>query len=277
MPNLAHDLITEVHSTYDSVLASFAEHAEFDFWKSAQDLGDKTVKYADAKLKEEASRYSVPLEKIEEFKQGIKDLIDSVSALRINPPSELVKWDFNITEFNQKLSYEIDLVVADLMAEFKEPPPENQTERYQRREDMVSKALNGIENALVIVYGLWGISESEGREKFSNVKHNIRYFVLIVGNMVDNHPILIDIILTSTVLMILPEDFILLPLLRVFGFGLLGPVRGSAATWAQRTFFGAVVKRGSWFSRLQSAAMKWVPSGLSKKVGIGAGSYWSRM
>ncbi|KAF8887229.1 hypothetical protein CPB84DRAFT_1786908 [Gymnopilus junonius] len=31
---------------------------------------------------------------------------------------------------------------------------------------------------------------------------------------------------------------------------------GSLAAWAQSLFFGATVRKGSWFSALQSAAMK---------------------
>lgn len=50
-------------------------------------------------------------------------------------------------------------------------------------------------------------------------------------------------------------------------------VLGSVASGAQRYFYGAAVKKGSWFSNLQRAGMKVVPPGTEKKVvgGIGAG------
>ncbi|OSX55995.1 hypothetical protein POSPLADRAFT_1063127 [Postia placenta MAD-698-R-SB12] len=56
--------------------------------------------------------------------------------------------------------------------------------------------------------------------------------------------------------MLIPEEWILDPLIQLFGIGPSGPEKGSIAAWAQRTFFGAEVKAGSWFSLLQSAGMK---------------------
>jgi hypothetical protein len=85
--------------------------------------------------------------------------------------------------------------------------------------------------------------------------------------------------------MIIPEGFILRPLLRVFGFGPGGVTKGnfllfrvhvhvydllagSGAARVQRFFFREAIAEGSWFARLQSAGMKWVPPGLGKKIGI---------
>jgi len=40
--------------------------------------------------------------------------------------------------------------------------------------------------------------------------------------------------------------------LQIPGFSTRGPVKGSLAAWAQIYFWGAAVKRGSWFARFQS-------------------------
>ena len=52
---------------------------------------------------------------------------------------------------------------------------------------------------------------------------------------------------------------------------------GSSAAWAQRTFWGAAVKKGSWFSALQRAGMKGtaprkVIGGIGAGIGVGAGA-----
>lgn len=91
----------------------------------------------------------------------------------------------------------------------------------------------------------------------------------------------------------MPEISILKPVIRVFGSDLpaLSKVSviiryilcthvdlnsGTPATWAQRRFFGGMISEGSWFSRLQSAAMKARPSpGTGKaiwgSIGLGLG------
>ncbi|KIP05248.1 hypothetical protein PHLGIDRAFT_19771 [Phlebiopsis gigantea 11061_1 CR5-6] len=55
--------------------------------------------------------------------------------------------------------------------------------------------------------------------------------------------------------MLIPQGFILRPLLSLIGFGPFGPIKGSTAAWAQRRFWGAAVAKGSWFSVLQRAGM----------------------
>jgi len=67
-------------------------------------------------------------------------------------------------------------------------------------------------------------------------------------------------------MMIIPERFILSSILRLLGFGPLGPVKDSVAASGQRFFFGAVVTEGSWFAMLQRAGMKSPEFGLVGKI-----------
>jgi hypothetical protein len=73
---------------------------------------------------------------------------------------------------------------------------------------------------------------------------------------------------------VLPELWLLRQVLRMFGFGPLGPVKGAflhdcgaerlfnmifvggVAAWMQRWLFGPAVPKGGWFAMLQSLAMK---------------------
>jgi hypothetical protein len=74
--------------------------------------------------------------------------------------------------------------------------------------------------------------------------------------------------------MLLPEFFLLRLVLRIFGFGSRGPIKGAflydcdaerlfnmlfvggAAAWLQRWLFGPAVPKGGWFAMLQRLAMK---------------------
>ncbi|KAF8964406.1 hypothetical protein BDZ97DRAFT_1816389 [Flammula alnicola] len=258
VPNLATNFVSQFYLAYDSLFAAIAPPPDFDFWKSAEDLGDKAVGYINKQLEEEKIKYAAATDKIQEFQESMKSLVDSAAGLHIGPNSALDKRTAALEDFTQKLSVEIDAVIEELRSELSEPLPEDQTERYKRREAVVDFALDKIEGALVKACGILGIADAEAREKFSHVKPHIRHVVLVTGNLADHHPYVVDLILFTGAIMLIPEGLFLRPLLRVFGFGPLGPVKGSPAAWAQRFFFNAAVKEGSWFSRLQSAGMKWV-------------------
>ncbi|KAF8967864.1 hypothetical protein BDZ97DRAFT_2056636 [Flammula alnicola] len=246
-PDLATNFVSQFYLAYDSLFAAIAPPPDFDFWKSAEGLGDKVVGYITKQLEEE---------KI------------NAAGLHIAPNSALDNCTAGLEDFTKILSVEIDAVIEKLQSELSELLPEDQTERSKKRGAVVDFALDKIEDALVKAYSILGIAEAEAREKFSHVKPHIRHVVLVTGNLADHHPYVVDLILFTGASMLIPEGLFLRPLLRIFGFGTLGPVKGSPAAWAQRFFFNAAVKEGSWFSRLQSAGMKWVPPDLGKKMGV---------
>lgn len=80
--------------------------------------------------------------------------------------------------------------------------------------------------------------------------------MVLTGDLAEQHPEMLVTVLISGVLLVLPEGFILRPILGLFGFGPYSPVKGSSAAWAQKRFFGAVVPARSWFAALQSLGMK---------------------
>ncbi|KAF9565512.1 hypothetical protein CPC08DRAFT_166977, partial [Agrocybe pediades] len=223
--------------------------------------------YADRALKEECEAFGyasngATLDTIDDFKALMNELIASAEALSIDSvmKSDIATLaDFaSVKEFVDKLSVEIEKIGDWLMETFEVPDTdESQEERQQRRADTVDKALDKVEDAFVKTYAVWNVPEGEGREKFGKVKGHIRSAVLAVGDLAEKHPLLVDAILFTASVLIIPEWLLLRVPLRLLGFGPLGPAKGSVAAWAQRYFFGAAVKEGSWFSRLQRAGMKW--------------------
>lgn len=131
----------------------------------------------------------MPLERIQELKQAVKALTDSSAVLQMVdfPVQEgfakrsLNGRKVNMTELCEQLQGEMGKVIAQLKSEFQDPLPEDQTGRYRRREEAVGRALDLIEDSLVLMYGEWGISEVEVREMFSYVKPEIRHVVLVIG------------------------------------------------------------------------------------------------
>lgn len=62
------------------------------------------------------------------------------------------------------------------------------------------------------------------------------YLVASTGDLAEQHPVLLGALLVSATLMIIPESWLLRPLLRLFGFGPYGPVKG----WSMVMFLGCM-------------------------------------
>jgi len=242
----------------------------FDFWRSAREMGEKAVAYANKELKEAENTYKNVAKEVREFQSSMIRLNEMAQEFRAKEGFFIP--NFDVEEFTQKLHTEIEVILEELKAEFCEPLPEDQTERYIQREKAVNRALDKTEGALVKVYKMFGVREFEVREKFNHLRPHIKHVVLVTANLIDNHPELVTTLLVTGVILIIPESWFLRPLLRSFGFGPLGPAKGSAAAWAQRYFFRTTIPEGSWFSFLQRAGMKWdLPGKFKIPFGIGAG------
>jgi len=113
-----------------------------------------------------------------------------------------------------------------------------------------------------------------------------------IGDINEQHPELLPTLTFSIVVLLIPESWILRPILGWFGFGPLGPVKrelkpwnrtfeaqldivGSAAARMQRRFWGGAVRAGSWFSCLQAAGMGVLPwwAGLVTKAPLIGGGW----
>jgi hypothetical protein len=104
------------------------------------------------------------------------------------------------------------------------------------------------------------------RSSFDQLKPRVEKLVVITGDLIEQHPVLFSTLVFSATAMLIPESWILRPLLSMIGYGPYGPIKGSPAAWAQRRFWGAAVSKGSWFAFLQRAGMK----GISVRPIMGA-------
>ncbi|KJA29012.1 hypothetical protein HYPSUDRAFT_33514 [Hypholoma sublateritium FD-334 SS-4] len=245
---------------------------DFEFWKEAKSLERGVTKYVNDQLNLEALKDASIATQIDNFKTAMQHVLNAAQELRpMDPHSVLEKRDGDLEytfdvedfevnqtldEFIRNLNVGVDNAIKRIQVEFSEPLPENRTERYKSREVAVDYALHLIEDVYVKACKLDNISEEQARVKFGGVRHHIRHVVLIMGKITDDHPYLADILIFSAAVFILPEFFVLRPIIRLFGISPIGPVKGSAAAWCQRFFFGGAVSKGSWFARLTQAGMK---------------------
>ncbi|RDB25051.1 hypothetical protein Hypma_007814 [Hypsizygus marmoreus] len=201
----------------------------FDVWESAKAIGDKLRVYTDEQLHEYSQLISAATPKINEFKDTMATAVAATNDLR----------DFIERKADGGFSLE----------------------RISRKSSLYpcQTPKMPVETAFVKILAVEGISERDARAKFGEIEPHVKNVLLVTGQLVDNHPILVKTLVFSGAALLIPEAWLLRPILALFGFGPSGPVKGSAAADAQRRFWGAAVAEGSWFSHLQRAGMKGIP------------------
>ncbi|CAA7259092.1 unnamed protein product [Cyclocybe aegerita] len=270
LPNLGTSSFMNSMSFFNTI-TGFSERTDwtppwwFDFWSEAKKLGNRATEYAQNALKAAADEYPDVSANIQDFKVSVERLVNSTEVFD-QPRDVFAITGFDMGEFTEKFSLEIERELEKLKKELQEPLPEDATERSRKREAAVSVVLDHIEGVLVRVYRMYNVPELEVRAKFGEVRPHIKHVVLVVGNVADKHPMLVELLIFSAITVVFPEGWILRPALRLLGFGSAGPVGGSAAAWAQRFFFRRAIPAKSWFSMLQRAGM--TEPGILKKIKI---------
>ncbi|KAF8200944.1 hypothetical protein BJ912DRAFT_921510 [Pholiota molesta] len=207
----------------------FSSSLFLDFWEEARKLGDKAVQYANEQIESIADHNTSITDDIHNYKASWTQVVKTIGELRpgMNADSQLI-------EIRHLEDEDYAFFFNKIWKRFlNEPLPENQSERYKQREVVINLALNMTEDVLVEAYDILDMPEEEVREKFGHVKPHIRQAILVMGNLADNHPEIVDIILFGAAIL--------------FGISPIGPVKGSPAAWAQRYFFGGTIPAKSWF------------------------------
>ncbi|VDB86047.1 unnamed protein product [Peniophora sp. CBMAI 1063] len=201
------------------------------------------------------------------FVRDFQDVADKISDFEVQAQN-VGKAVQNIGQrlINDPSSAEVLLeeVIADGLLMLKEefPPPETAGGHDARREHVQRTMDVVFDRIYEVLPSLINLSDEELRRDLAGVRGALETLFTVTGDLVEQHPALVEVLLVSgTVLggLLVPEWWILRPLLRAIGFGPLGPVKGSAAAWAQRFFWGGAVKKDSWFAALQRAGMIGVP------------------
>ncbi|KAJ7639228.1 hypothetical protein FB45DRAFT_787914 [Roridomyces roridus] len=251
-----------------------------DFWLRARELGDKAKSYSEDLIKKAAERSQVVSRAVGEVKdrihtivRGATDWHEELNALRIlraqrSKTARDVSLDLD--GITAELEVAFGRVVAELNATF--PAPDH-APGHEERVAAVEAALDQAGAALLPVCAKYGMNEERTRVYWDAMRPAIFVAVVTIGDLAEQHPDLLEALLFMAAIAILPEIGIARPLLRLFGWGPTGPAKGSTAAWAQRVFYGAAVSKGSWFAKLQQAAMSgtkwwWLPGWIRRWLGL---------
>jgi len=271
-------LLNSVQSAWDQLgekvenVAQTATIQNRDFWSDAIALGSSLEKYGEELLHNVSSQLPSGAGVIR-FKAAMQATVTSSHGLRdvLQASAGAHAGDTNLELFSAELGEELQVLLNKLQEAF--PPPDH-APHHEERKATVHKVLEDVEQALVKMAVKYQVPEDTIRSHFDNVKIHLEDAIVTIGDLVEEHPYITEALLVYGVSIMLPEAWLARRLLGLFGFGAEGPIKGSAAAWAQRTFFGAAVSKNSWFSHLQRAGMKFnFPPGSGKKIigGIGAG------
>jgi len=190
-----------------------------------------------------------------EAAKRVQDLVDGLSNV-VSVAGELTAkiqdQGLDQKRVSELFANELANLRETLEAEFPNP---TEAPQHDERKELIGRVLEWAEDAMVRVCESLGMPGEDIRPTFHKLLPPIQNVLTTTGDLVEQHPQFLEIVLWTGVIMIIPEGFILRPILSMFGFGPDGPAKRSAASWAQRRFWGAAVARGSWFARLQSAGM----------------------
>ncbi|KAJ2930879.1 hypothetical protein H1R20_g6232, partial [Candolleomyces eurysporus] len=207
-----------------------------------------------AKEKGEVIAASVLKDAVNQY-AGITDQVNKIVEYAKDLKRELVENNIDPAVVHDYLTQEAFSIAETLRTE--SPSPDELEEKAHYRNQMISKALDHLEDAFVFICVQSAhLSEQDARRIFAPVKKAIQDGLFIIGDFVDKHPELAEVVIVTAVSFLIPESFILRPILSIFGFGPVGPVKGSWAAWMQSKFRGGAVAKGSWFAFFQRTAMK---------------------
>jgi len=228
-----------------------------DFWENAKSsIGDFVQDHTRDLLRNAVALYPAVAEQIEKSKAIVNDVVEAVVQFRNVAMDHST--NSSLDGISDELENSFNSIIKLLQEEF---PPPDQAPTHEERALMVSRVLTHVENTTVEVLSKYDVNEDHIRSLFHKLGPIIQDLVVVIGDIAEQHPMLIEMLVLPILIEVIAaaaEAWFLRPLLiSVFGFGRYGPIKGSAAAWAQKFFWGAAVKKGSWFSWLQSAGMKY--------------------
>ena len=87
----------------------------------------------------------------------------------------------DLKEVSKKLAVELHKIMEELMEKFSEPLPGERTPRQEHRDMRIAHAPLKVEDAIVRVTGLWGVSETSSRANFQKAQPSVKSVSAITG------------------------------------------------------------------------------------------------
>ncbi|KXN93038.1 hypothetical protein AN958_10104 [Leucoagaricus sp. SymC.cos] len=176
-------------------------------------------------------------------------------------------------QVTELFSRELSGIYEEIKDQVNDPLPQDRNEKAKTRAKLIDIVMGKIQAAYFRVLTQVGVPREQAEVHSESFFSKIKRMLLITANIADRFPLLKEVIVFAASMLLLPQFQILRPIMVFFGFGPTGVVRGTAAAWAQRTFFGGLIPAGSWFAILQRVSMTLTGSWLQKlaaSVGLAA-------
>ncbi|KAJ7437829.1 hypothetical protein B0H11DRAFT_1884964 [Mycena galericulata] len=226
-----------------------------EFWQRARDMGEKAQSYSENLITQAASKKSEDVQqKIVELQESMRKIVHgalvlnrelyALSAQRAKTDTEPIY----LADMVKDLEPAFEKVLEELMRMF--PAPDRRL-GHEGRQMVVRAALERAGEALVAACAKYGMDEEHARVHWDKtMRPAIQFMVVLIGDLVVQHPDLLEGLLFWGAVTLIPDSWLLRPLLGVFGVGPTGPMKETSAAWAQRVFYGRTVSQDSWLSLL---------------------------
>ncbi|OAX43620.1 hypothetical protein K503DRAFT_765709 [Rhizopogon vinicolor AM-OR11-026] len=238
-------LSTSAHKLFDGL--HFADAAE-SWWDKVVELGPILT---DGLFRHAMELY--PSDKITEFKASVVNVTTTATTLHQVVLEAAEQHGIPLDTMKGELGDICNSMFEELKEQF---PPPDEAPSHENRMVMISTALDRIEGGFLQFAINHGVSEEPLKSHSGSLKLHAQSIVVTIGDLVERHPDLAITLLVAAITMLLPELWLLRQVLRMFGFGPRGPIKGGVAAWLQRWLFGPAVPKGGWFATLQYLAMQ---------------------
>ncbi|KAF5354991.1 hypothetical protein D9756_005389 [Leucocoprinus leucothites] len=246
-----------------------------EFWDEAKKFGPKVGQIV---LDEIVKVYAETAHVVGTLKSAANDVVGEAQQLRNELQIIMEQKNITIEHLSDVLSNEIGQTYMELIRDNDITTlPESRNERAQARAELIDKVLPKVGVAYIRTTVKLGVPDEQAEQQFQRVSPKVKHILLVTGSFIDDHPHLLEFVIFSASVLLLPEIQILRPIMSMFGFGPLGPIKGTTAAWLQSRFWGGFVKSGSWFAILQKISMtltgSWIQrviasAGLAAAIGL---------
>ena len=178
----------------------------------------------------------------------MNQLVSNAETFRAHVEAALHPHGKSMQDVSDDLSALFESILEQLAKEF---PAPDKAPNHEERRSLVRETLRRLEEGTLSLSEKWGVPENTARELFLTIgpvveslvvttgmsflhvpvrSLNTRFLPLHPGDLVEQHPTILEIMLFSGAILLIPESWILRPLLTGFGFGPNGPIKGRHLT-----------------------------------------------
>ena len=156
----------------------------FDATTAARNSSNDLTQDTDKLLQRAATKNTSVARKMREFRVATKKVATGTKALA----DKLQRQGIDLDQLSARLAPEIHTILEELKREFPQPLPEHETPTQAHRNQMISRTLSKLENAVVKVIALWDVPPDSSRALFKELEPHVKRALFITGTIRLKHP-----------------------------------------------------------------------------------------